>query len=144
VEVLALFQSGQLDISNGICAAARDDKERIIHHMTVLLIQGALYSYAYINDRQSESGKKEEVAAAVFAALILPPFNSCSPADALLAATIKMPTHVRTRAAVPRSVGYDCGYCGGCCGGDLLVDLLLPSSTPTSQVDEAGQGDATT
>jgi hypothetical protein len=71
--------------------------------MTVPLIQGALY-YAYINDRQSDSGEKDEAAAAVFAASILPLVNSCSPVDALLAATIKMPTHVRTRAAVPRSV----------------------------------------
>ena len=104
MDVFTLVQSGQLDISNGICAAARDHKERTIHLMTVSLIQRALY-YAYINDRrQSDSGEKEEAATVVFAASILPLVNSCSPADAVLAATIKMPTHVRTQAGVPRSV----------------------------------------
>ena len=82
MEIFTLFQSGQLEISYGLCAAARDHKERIIHLMTVPLIQGALY-YAYINDRQSDSGEKEEAAAAVFAASILPLVHSCSPADAL-------------------------------------------------------------
>ena len=81
LEVFTLFQSGQLDISNGLCSAARDHKERIINLMTVPLIQGALY-YAYINDRQSDSGEKEEAAAAVFAASILPLVHSCNAADA--------------------------------------------------------------
>ncbi|KAI2500773.1 hypothetical protein MHU86_13697 [Fragilaria crotonensis] len=81
LEIFTLFNSGQLDISNGLCGTARDHKERITDLMVVPLIQGALY-YAYVNDRQGESGEKEEAAAAVFAAAILPLVHACNADDA--------------------------------------------------------------
>ena len=70
LEVFDLFQSGQLDISNGQCDAARVKRERIIQLMTIPLIQGALL-YARRRDKQN-SGEEIVAGTAVYAASIDP------------------------------------------------------------------------
>lgn len=81
-EVINLLGLGRLDVSNGVCELARDHKERIVNLMTVPLIQSAL-KYTYIRERQ-ESGEKQDAAAAVFAASVLPIIHDCNEDDATL------------------------------------------------------------
>jgi hypothetical protein len=80
-EIFNLFRSAQVDIHNGVCAPAREHKERIVQLMTVPLIQGTL-KYAYLADREEDVGEKEKAEGAVFAASILPMVHHCDATDA--------------------------------------------------------------
>jgi hypothetical protein len=80
LEIFSHFSKGQMDLSNGRCEEADEVKNSIMYLMQIPLIQGTLY-YAYLNDRQTTSGDKENVIGAVYAASILPLIHQCNVKD---------------------------------------------------------------
>jgi hypothetical protein len=75
-ELLDQFNIGQSKLTQGECASARENKERIEQLMTIPLIQGAI-RYAYITDVE-EWTEWSEAEGATFAAAILPLVHACN------------------------------------------------------------------
>lgn len=82
LEIFHYFNIGQMNLLNGKCSEARDQKNRIAQLMAVPLIQGTL-RYAYLTSTsQEEVSEKSKAEGAVFAASVLPIVHACSAADA--------------------------------------------------------------
>lgn len=82
-DIIPQFQTGRVLLEKGSCSAAELTYGRIIHLMTVPLIQGALRSAFRLQFSATHKGDPEEQGRAVaFMASILPDLYSCSPQDA--------------------------------------------------------------
>ena len=120
LEIFTFFQTGQLELSNGLCDTVRGHKERIAQLMAVPLVQGTLY-YAYLNERQGDTGEKEQSAGATYAASILPMVHYCSERDAVdiweaTALASMNPNFKSVKAALERNyacLGITCVDVGG-------------------------------
>jgi hypothetical protein len=76
IELLEQFNIGQNKLTQGECASARENKERVEQLMAIPLIQGAL-RYAYITDND-EFTERAESEGATFAAAVLPLVHYCN------------------------------------------------------------------
>merc|ERR1712071_196979 len=79
-DLYAEFNTGQYNLLNGNCAAARQNVDKIVDLMAIPLIQGTL-RYAYKVDKL-QGMEKEKAEGAVFAAAVLPKVHACNPDDA--------------------------------------------------------------
>ena len=75
------FDRMQQNLSLGLCAEARRNKEEIETNMFVPLVQGTL-RYAWKKANEATSAEKEESEGAAFAAAVLPVLARCSENDA--------------------------------------------------------------
>jgi hypothetical protein len=75
------FRMGKQELLVGNCEAAKKNVQRITELMAVPLVQGTI-RYAYVMDKQNDTGEKAEAEGATFAAAVLPLLHSCSPEDA--------------------------------------------------------------
>eukprot|EP00310_Coccolithus_braarudii_P002694 CAMPEP_0183378274 /NCGR_PEP_ID=MMETSP0164_2-20130417/124826_1 /TAXON_ID=221442 /ORGANISM="Coccolithus pelagicus ssp braarudi, Strain PLY182g" /LENGTH=1381 /DNA_ID=CAMNT_0025555825 /DNA_START=15 /DNA_END=4160 /DNA_ORIENTATION=+ len=80
-ELFQLFAAGQERLIRGECNAVRPIVARIVHYMTIPLIQGTL-RYAYKVGKEGDTSTKSKAEGAVFAAAVLPLVHACSPDDA--------------------------------------------------------------
>merc|ERR1711971_686314 len=157
-QLMVLFANGRDRLQNSQCSSVRPILTRIIHYMTVPLVQGTL-RYAWKVDPSTDGSKttKEKAEGAVFAAAVLPLVASC---DAGSAKTIydnmkvgaSSTTYSDVRAAFEANyicLGISCAdvgalYDGTYVGGDPCMDeslIVQAGSTAAAFVNDDDDND---
>jgi hypothetical protein len=146
LQIYRALSAGQMDINNGRCDAARNQKLDIERIMVIPLIQGTLL-YSYLSDYEimlDDQYDREylDASGAVFAASILPLIHSCNPRDAeivydYMRAGLFDSDYPAVRAALERNyacLGVTCSQIGGIYEKSLggYLEKAAPCSDPST------------